>query len=145
MLWIRRWPHFSEVQRENVKTGAATRYWTRSTSSYVCFIRIVPSAEVAYMHGPVDKWFKSPHSHCGVTGSNPVGATNSKLVNMDANEKRMIEKIVANSFYEDYALSACAQRNFFFFNREIADTMTECGKSELRKLETLVDEIHRVL
>ena len=55
----------------------------------------------------------------------------------------MIEKIVANSFYEDYALYACAARNFFFFNREIADTMTECGKSELRKLETLVDEIHQ--
>jgi hypothetical protein len=62
---------------------------------------------------------------------------------MDTNEKRLIDKIVANSFYEDYALCACAARNFFFFNREIVDTITECGKSELRKLETSVDEIHQ--
>lgn len=62
---------------------------------------------------------------------------------MDANEKRLIDKIVANSFYEDYALYACTARNFFFFNKEIADTITECGKSEIRKIETSVDEIHQ--
>ena len=45
---------------------------------------------------------------------------------MDANEKRLIDKIVANSFYEDYALYACTAR-----------------KSEIRKIETSVDEIHQ--
>lgn len=63
---------------------------------------------------------------------------------MDANEKRLNEKIIANAFYENHALSACARRNFFFFSKEIADTITECGKLELHKLETSVDEIHQV-
>ena len=30
---------------------------------------------MAYTHRPIDKWFKSPPFHGGVTGSNPVGTT----------------------------------------------------------------------
>ena len=123
----------AEQWRENVKTGAVTLSLTRSTLSNGHIrgdcVALCHSIYDLYINSPIGKWFKPPHSQCGVTGSNPVGTTNSKTKVMDSDTIRLIKKMEANVFYPTFP-----EKVFRFYDKNVAEEITKSGKKEMRKL-----------
>ena len=130
----------AEQWRENVKTGAVTLSLTRSTLSNGHIrgdcVALCHSIYDLYINSPIGKWFKPPHSQCGVTGSNPVGTPNSKTKVMDSDTIRLIKKMEANAFYPTFAESVllCASKEFRFYDKKVAEEIAKSGKKEMRKL-----------